>query len=520
MSQTFLKTGVLIAVTTAVGLAAGYWLASHQPQAATQESASAASERKVLYWYDPMVPQQRFEQPGKSPFMDMDLVPRYADEADAGGAPAVRIDAGITHNLGVRLATVSRGQLARNIEAVGVLGLNDRDVALVQARAAGFVERVYQLAPGDVLKAGAPLVDLLVPEWVAAQEEFLALRRSGDRALLDGARQRLRLVGMPGEAIRQLERSGRVQAQQTVRAPIGGVLQELDVREGMNVGVGAPLARINGLDSVWLEVAVPEAQAGGIRTGQVATAYLPALPGEPIAGTVTAVLPEATAASRTLRVRVELPNAEGRLRPGLSARVELAEQGAQSALLIPSEAVIRTGKRALVMLAEAGGRYRPVEVQLSVDSGSQTAILQGLEEGQQVVASGQFLLDSEASLRGITAAAAPPAEAHEHADAAPAEPSTHAMHEPAAPSEHSMHAAQAPSAAALHEAEGRIVEISAQGVKIAHGPFKTLGMPGMTMRFAVADAHLLHGVQVDDRVRFAVREIGAGLVIEQLEQQP
>ena len=182
----------------------------------------------------------------------------------------------------------------------------------------------------------------------------------------------------------------------------------------------------------------------------------------------------------------------------------------------PSEAVIRTGKRALVMLAEAGGRYRPVEVQLGVDSGSQTAILQGLEEGQQVVASGQFLLDSEASLRGITAVAASPAEAHEHADVAPAEPSTHAMHEPAMP----MHAVQTPIVAALHEAEGRIVELTAQGVKIAHGPFKTLGMPGMTMRFAVKDAHLLHGVQVDDRVRFAVRETGAGLVIEQLEQLP
>ncbi|WP_314020172.1 efflux RND transporter periplasmic adaptor subunit [Stutzerimonas degradans] len=521
MSQTVLKTGVLIAVTTALGLAGGYWLASRQPHAAPQDvSASAVSERKVLYWYDPMMPQQRFDQPGKSPFMDMDLVPRYADETDAGGAPTVRIDADITHNLGVRLATVSRGQLARNIEAVGVLGLNDRDVALVQARAAGFVERVYRLAPGDVLTAGAPLVDLLIPEWVAAQEEFLALRRSGDRALLDGARQRLRLVGMPAEAIRQLERSGRVQALQTVRAPIGGVLQELDVREGMSVDAGAPLARINGLDSVWLEVAVPEAQAGGIRTGQAATAHLPALPGEPIAGTVTAVLPEATAASRTLRVRVELPNAEGRLRPGLSARVELAEQGAQSALLIPSEAVIRTGKRALVMLAEAGGRYRPVEVQLGVDNGSQTAILQGLEEGQQVVASGQFLLDSEASLRGITAVAAPPEAAHEHADAAPAEPSTHAMHEHAAPSAHSMHVAQTPIVAALHETEGRIVEITEQGVKIAHGPFKTLGMPGMTMRFPVKDAHLLHGVQVDDRVRFAVRETGAGLVIEQLEQLP
>ncbi|EXF46654.1 CzcB family heavy metal RND efflux membrane fusion protein [Pseudomonas sp. BAY1663] len=287
-------------------------------------------------------------------------------------------------------------------------------------------------------------------------------------------------------------------AQQTVRVPIGGVLQTLDVRQGMSVAAGAPLARLNGLDSVWLEVAVPEAQAGAIRSGQAVTAYLPALAGEAVPGTITAVLPEASAASRTLRVRVELPNGDGRLRPGLTARVELTDRQEGRVLLVPSEAVIRTGKRALVMLAEAGGRYRPVDVRIGADSGSQTEILDGLEEGQQVVASGQFLIDSEASLRGITAAPAgepmPAEPAHEHA-----------------------------LAPALHEAEGRIVELAEQSVKIAHGPFRTLGMPGMTMRFAVANPHLLHGAKVDDRVRFAVRETGAGLLVEQLqveEQQP
>lgn len=496
MSRIVLKTGALLVTTAALGLVGGYWFAQQPPHNVVQDApVGVHDERRVLYWYDPMVPQHRFDQPGRSPFMDMDLVPRYADD-DAGtsGSPTISIDAAITSNLGVRLASVSRGQLSHFVEAVGVLGFNERDVALVQVRSAGFVERVYRLAPGDVLESGAPLVDLLMPEWVAAQEEFLALRRAGDRALLEGARQRLRLVGMSTQTIRQLERSGRVQAQQTVRAPIGGVLQELNVREGMSVAAGAPLARINGLDSVWLEVAVPEAQARHIVVGQAVTAHLPALAGEPVQGAITAVLSEATAATRTLRVRVELPNTDGRLRPGFSARVELAAQPAQSTLLVPSEAVIRTGKRTLVMLAEAGGRYRPVEVRVGDDSGSQTAILQGLEEGQQVVASGQFLIDSEASLRGITAVAEPAAHEHDHAQ------------------EHVL-------APALHEAEGRIVEITGQGVKIAHGPFRTLGMAGMTMRFAVADPHLLHGVKTDDRVRFAVRETDSGLVIEQLQLQ-
>ncbi len=498
MSRPSAKTITMAVLAAVLGLVGGYWLAQAKSnplltEAAAKPGASQA-ERKVLYWYDPMVPQHKFDKPGKSPFMDMQLVPRYADEG--GDAASISIDPGVTQNLGVRLATVSRGELASRIEAVGVLGYNARDVAQVQARAAGFVERVYRLAPGDIVEKGAPLVDLLTPEWAAAQEEFLALRRVGEPALLEGARQRLRLAGIPADVIRQLERSGKIRGQLTIHMPIGGVLQDLVVREGMSVSAGAPLASINGLQSVWLEVAVPEAQGRAIRVGQDASARLPALDGEAIKGSVTAVLPEATAASRTLRVRIELPNPDGVLRPGLTASVTLADAGAEPVLLIPSEAVIRTGKRALVMIAEPGGRYRPVEVRPGADSGSRTAILHGLEEGQQVVASGQFLIDSEASLRGITAAAIEDAQPGPgHADMNPA----------------------------LHESDGRIIELDEQWVKIAHGPFHTLGMPGMTMRFAIANPHLLHGMAEHDRVSFAVRETASGLVIERLhkqEQQP
>lgn len=494
MSRISAKTIIAIGLAALAGSAGGYWLAQEQSHSvmphASAQTGAAPSTRKVLYWYDPMVPQHKFDKPGKSPFMDMQLVPRYADES--GDAASISIDPSVTQNLGVRLATVTWGELASRVEAVGVLGYNARDVALVQARAAGFVERVYRLAPGDVLEKGAPLVDLLIPEWAAAQEEFLALRRVGEPALLEGARQRLRLAGMPADVIRQLERSSKVRTQLTIHTPIGGVLQDLAVREGMSISAGAPLASINGLQSVWLEVAVPEAQGRAIRVGQNASARLSALGGEAIEGSVTAVLPEATAASRTLRVRIELPNPDGILRPGLTASVTLADAGTEPVLLIPSEAVIRTGKRALVMVAEPGGRYRPVEVRLGADSGSRTAILQGLEEGQQVVASGQFLIDSEASLRGLTAATLEvPKPALDASSAAPA----------------------------LHASEGRIVELDEQSAKISHGPFHTLGMPGMTMRFAVANPHLLHDVAVEDRVDFAVRETSSGLVIERLQKQ-
>ncbi|WP_339499594.1 efflux RND transporter periplasmic adaptor subunit [Pseudomonas canadensis] len=375
------------------GLGAGYWLAQ------APAPVAAMADKSALYWYDPMYPQQKFDKPGKSPFMDMQLVPRYAE--GAADSAAVQIDPRVAQHLGVRLATVTRGVLASTLELSGILAFNERDVAVVQARAGGFVERVYDRAPGDVLKAGAPLADLLIPEWAAAQEEFLALRRSADARLLAAARQRLRLSGMPAGLIAQMERSGRVQSVLTVASPIGGVVQTLDVREGMTMAVGQTLARINGLDRLWLQVAVPQSQGAALAVGQAVESRFVGLPGQVVKGAVSAILPAIAGDSRTVQVRVELPNADGTLRPGMTAQVRLAQSSALSVLQVPSEALIRTGKRTLVMLAEEGGHYRPVDVEVGAESQEMTVIRSGLQEGQQVVASGQFLLDSEASLRGI-----------------------------------------------------------------------------------------------------------------------
>ena len=188
----------------------------------------------------------------------------------------------------------------------------------------------------------------------------------------------------------------------TITTPLGGALQTLDVREGMTVAAGQTLARVNGLGTVWLQVAVPEAQGAALAVGQTVESHFVGLPGQVFKGTVAAILPATAMDSRTVQVRVELPNPDGALRPGMTAQVRLAQSTGQSVLLLPSEALIRTGKRVLVMVAEEGGRYRPVEVQVGAENQDQTVIVSGLQEGQQVVASGQFLLDSEASLKGIT----------------------------------------------------------------------------------------------------------------------
>ena len=389
------------AAVAAVAGAAGYGLANLRRSEPAAAPALAAPARNALYWYDPMVPAQHFDKPGKSPFMDMQLVPRYADEEPAASA-GVAIDPTAAQSLGVRLASVVRGAFAESLDATGTLDFNQRDVAIVQARAAGFVQRVYARAPGDVVRAGAPIADLLVPAWGGAQAEYLAVRANGDTALEAAGRQRLRLLGMSEGLIDQVARSGRAHDVTTVTTPIGGAIQTLDVRQGMSVSMGQTLAQVSGLATVWLNAAVPEAQASQVRVGQSARAELAAFPGQTFAGHVTAVLPTAQADSRTLTVRVELANRDGRLKPGMFATVHLAG-AAHPALFVPSEAVIRTGTRALVMVAGDGGRFQPVEVKLGREDGGRAEILAGLNEGQKVVASGQFLIDSEASLAGLQA---------------------------------------------------------------------------------------------------------------------
>lgn len=404
------KNIVFGAALLAIGAASGQWWARHSgvPEAnAKADHAERAPqvEKKVLYWYDPMYPQQHFDKPGKSPYMDMELLPKYADEGNASAT--LRIDPTVMQNLGVRLATVTRIPLTVQIEATGVIGFNERDRAEVQTRSGGFVERVWPLATGDVIEAGQPLVELLVPEWALAQHEFLALQQgAADEPLLAVARDRLRLLGMPEALIREVEQSGTPRSRFTIKAPIAGVVQSFDVRTGMTVTAGQRVARINGLKTVWLEAAVPEGLAGILRSDAKAQVRLAGYPGQPREGRVAAILPALDETTRTLRVRVELHNPEGDLKPGLSAQVTLLSTEEEMALAVPTEAVIRTGKRALVMVATEAGHFAPVAVTLGHEVGNQTVIISGLNEGQRVVASGQFLIDSEASLRGIEARSA------------------------------------------------------------------------------------------------------------------
>ncbi len=359
---------------------------------------------QVLYYHDPMVPGNKFDKPAKSPFMDMMLVPVYAESGSDQGS--VSVSARVQQNLGVRTAEVVEASLSPQLSAVGSIAFNERDQAVVQARATGFVERLHVRATLDTVAKGQPLVDLYVPDWVGAQEEFLAIKRMQGQdlgTLVDGARQRMRLLGMNDAQIAQVERTGKPQPRITITAPLGGVVSELLVREGMAVAMGATLFRINGLSSVWANAEVPESQAAMLRPGTKVQAQSPAVPGVTFDGKVQAILPDVNQATRTLKARVELANPKARLVPGMLVTMQFQEIGANKALLVPSEAVIMTGKRSVVMLAEGEGRFRAVEVQAGVESGGQTEIKRGLQAGQRVVVSAQFLIDSEASLKGVEA---------------------------------------------------------------------------------------------------------------------
>ena len=434
--------------------------------------------RKILYYHDPMVPGNQFDRPAKSPFMDMMLVPVYADSTGASDTSTVTISPRVQQNLGVRTALVTEGTLSPQVTTVGSIAFNERDQVIVQARATSFIERLRVQATLDRVVKGQPLAELYVPDWIAAQEEFLSVRRmqGNDLAsLVDGARQRMRQVGMSDAQIALVDSSGHTQPRITLVAPIGGVVTELMAREGMSVAPGTTLFRINGLSTVWANAEVPESQSALLRPGAKVQATSPAAPGATFEGRVQAILPEVNPATRTLKARLEIANPRGTLVPGMFVQMQFTDVRAAKVLLVPTEALILTGKRTVAMLAEGGadsGRFRPVEVEIGIESGGQTEVKRGLQAGQRVVVSSQFLIDSEASLKGV--------EARLNVEPAPA----------------------AAKAEPRHEGQARVEAFSGTNVTLSHGPIPSMKWGAMTMEFKRPKDKPSGSLKVGDEVDF------------------
>ena len=442
-----------------------------------------ATGRRILYYHDPMVPGNRFDKPAKSPFMDMMLVPVYADgggDSGAGEGRTVTVSPRLQQNLGVRTAPVTEGTLSPPVTAVGSIAFNERDQATVQARATGYVERLHVRATLDRVAKGQALAELYVPDWIAAQEEFLSVRRmqGTDLApLVEAARQRMRQVGMNEAQIAWVEGSGKTQARTILLAPISGVVTELAVREGMTVTAGTTLFRLNSLGTVWANAEVPESQAALLRPGTRVRAKSTAMPEVTLDGQVQALLPEVNPTTRTLKARLELANPGGRLVPGMSVQMQFTDLQVGKALLVPTEAVIQTGRRTVVIVADGEGRsghFRPVKVEIGTEGGGQTEVKRGLQAGQRVVVSSQFLIDSEASLKGVEA----------RLNAAESKP-------------------QAEDTTPRHEGDATVESLSRDALTLSHGPIPSLKWGPMTMDFKPPPQGLPSGLKAGDKVRFA-----------------
>jgi Cu(I)/Ag(I) efflux system membrane fusion protein len=401
MKRAYVITLVLPAA--AVLLALGYWggrqssltTAPH----ATMPATAGHSASKVLYWYDPMVPQQHFDKPGLSP-MGMEMVPKYA-ETTGDDKGVVRIDPVTVQNLGVRTAPFERRVLASAITVPGTVTWNLREATTVSARVDAVITKLGVRAPFTRVSAGEPLAKLLAPQWNSALAEYHALQQaqSADaKALRGAARERLAVLGLTSTDVRSAHRGSG--AAITVHAPQAGVVTALDVREGQRVSAGQTLMTLNGLDTVWVEAALPQATSGTAHSGTPVTITASALPGEEFHGSVETLLPDIDSATRTQRARVVLANPNGRLSPGMFVTVQLTPAAGPTVPVVPDDALITTSEQSRVIVADAQGRFRPVAVRVGRSSGGYTQILHGLHDGEKVVVSGQFLIDSEASLSG------------------------------------------------------------------------------------------------------------------------
>jgi Cu(I)/Ag(I) efflux system membrane fusion protein len=410
MKRLLTSFGALVALVAAA--AAGYLVARHTPPPA---STASAPQRKVLYWYDPMNPGQHFDRPGESTAMPgMQLKPKYAGES--GGDDGLRISPRIEQNLGLRTAQVKVAALTFKLRVPGVLGWDRRHSVVVSARTDGVLAHLFVRAPFDRVHAGQPLAELLAPAWAAAAAEYGALAdaQSADgRALRAAALRRLRVLGMSAEQIRRPTGAG---GGIVLRAPVAGVVSVLDVREGQQVAAGTTLMRIDDPARLWLDAAIPQAEVAGIGAGTAAQIEVSARPGDAFGGSVEALLPEVDARTRTQTARIAVDNPDGTLAPGMFATVQLTVGAARPHPLVPDEALISTGLQNRVILDLGDGRMAPRAVRIGRSADGYTEVLAGLNGGERVVTSGQFLIDSEANLDGaLQRLTAPPAPAKQAA---------------------------------------------------------------------------------------------------------
>lgn len=487
--QVMIAAGIAIAAASGT---AGYMLANGDESPAGEVVDGVVQDgsgKSVLYWYDPMLPMERYPGPGKSS-MNMELIPKYADDAGSGG---VRVSPAMRQSLGIRLGEVQVRDFSPTVAAVGRIEIDERRIVEVQTYTPGFVEQLAVRAVGEPVSAGSRVATVYAPDLLTAQAEYAALLKMPDgvapASLRQAARQRLRLLGLPSGAIQRLERGGSPQRTYAVSAPTGGIVTAINARPGARVESGQSIVTIANLSQVWAVAEVPEAALGEVKVGQPVEVTFPAYPGEGREGRVDYIYPTLDAEARTARVRVTLANPGLRLKAGMFANMTIQGTGGM-ARVVPSEAVIDTGRRTVV-ITQRNGAFVPVDVKIGRETGGTTEIVSGLERGDKVVLSGQFLIDSEASLSGVVSRLS------------------------------AQGAAQQNQADRLAQATGVIQAFDppTRSIRIAHGPVPMMNWPAMTMTFRVGEVSL-RGFKKGDRVEFGFtrEQQGGAHVIETISK--
>ncbi|MEG3757456.1 efflux RND transporter periplasmic adaptor subunit [Pseudoalteromonas carrageenovora] len=389
-----MNTNLKLLIAGAVGAAV---LAITQ-QFLTDSSAAGEQQhalKEPLYWVAPMDSNYKRDEPGLSP-MGMDLVPVYKDDANSSPG-TVTISPEVVNNLGVRTSKVQLKSLQSDINTVGYVQYNQDQLIHIHPRVEGWLETLFVKAQGAQVKAGEPLYTLYSPQLVNAQEEFLLAVNRNNTVLIRAAKARLESLNVSDGFIQRLQNNKKVMQNITFYARESGVVDELNVREGFFVKPGTSMMSIAQLDEVWVEAEVFERQAEQVSVGLPVTMTLDYLKGEKWQGKVDYIYPALDAKNRTLRVRLRFNNKDHRLKPNMFAQVSIHSSASEAHLTVPKEAVIRTQHQNRVVIAKGEGRYKSVQVDVGHINSSEAVILSGVLEGDTVVTSAQFLIDSESS---------------------------------------------------------------------------------------------------------------------------
>jgi len=356
----------------------------------------ADDENEILYWVAPMDPNYRRDKPGKSP-MGMDLVPVYAGEDEAG--TVVSIEPRVVQNLGIRTANAERTRLWRGIDTVGYIDYDESKVSHIHLRTEGWIENLAVKSEGERVQKGERLFDLYSPELVNAQKEYVTALSSGNSSLIRASKSRLAALGVSRDQVVKIEKTRETRHHISVYAPQDGVVFTLAVREGMFVKPASNVMSLGDLSTVWLLAEVFERQAQWVKTGQQAEVRLSYVPGKVWNGRVEYIYPSLDPKTRTLKVRLRFDNPDEGLKPNMYANVGIFGGPKDGIIVIPLEGLIRTGRDERVIIDLGDGRFEAREVTAGIESGDYVEIIRGVDEGEPVVVSGQFLIDSEASMR-------------------------------------------------------------------------------------------------------------------------